>query len=71
MILDILLALCEEFNIPSWAAQALKSAYDDLTTISDHDSIRYSVANHAYRQLLSTHEDIGLLAMAYETYATA
>lgn len=71
MILDILLALCEEFSIPSWAAQALKAAYDEVSAITDRDSIRYSVANHAYHELLDTHEDVGLLAMAYETFATA
>jgi len=65
MILEILLALCEEFNIPSWAAQALKDAYDQISTISDRESVRYSVAQHAYQELLETHEDLNLLALAY------
>lgn len=71
MILEILLALCEEFNIPSWAARALKNAHDEVAGISDRDSIRHSVAAHAYQQLLNDHEDVGLLAMAYDTFATA
>lgn len=71
MILEILLALCEEFNIPSWAAQTLKNAHDEIAGITDCDSIRYSVANHAYHQLLVDHEDIGLLAMAYDSFAAA
>lgn len=71
MILEILLALCEDFNIPSWAAQTLKTAYDELTTISDRDSIRYSIASHAYQELLENHEDLNLLALAYETVASA
>ena len=71
MILEILLALCEEFSIPSWAALTLKNAHDELTGISDRDSVRYSVATHAYYELLDQHDDLGLLAMAYENFATA
>lgn len=71
MILEILLALCEELNIPSWAAQALKTAYDELTTISDRDSIKYSVASHAYQELLENHEDLSVLALAYDNFASA
>ena len=71
MILEILLALCEEFDIPSWAAQALKTAHDELTTISDRDSIKYSVASHAYQDLLEDHEDLNLLALAYDNFASA
>ncbi len=71
MILEILLALCEEFNIPSWAARTLKNAYDELAGISDRDSIRYSVANEAYQQMLEEHEDLSLLATVYQTHAVA
>ena len=71
MILEILFALCEEFNIPSWTAQTLKNAYDELAGISDRDSVKYSVANEAYQEMLDQHDDLSLLAMAYQTHGVA
>ena len=71
MILEILLALCNQFNIPSWAASELQQAHDQLATISDRDSIRYSVAQAAYHELLENHEDVAVLAMAYQNMAIA
>ena len=71
MILEILLALCNQFNIPSWAASTLQQAHDQLATISDRDSIRYSVAQHAYQELLENHQDLAILAMAYDNVAIA
>lgn len=71
MLIEMLLALCEQFNIPTWAAHSLKNAHDELTTISDRDSIRYSVASHAYQEMLENHEDLSLLALAYNNFATA
>lgn len=65
MILEILLALCEQLNIPSWAARNLKAAHDEASTVPEESSIRYSVAWDAYHRMLDENDELNLLSMAY------
>ena len=65
MILQILLALCEELSLPSWMACNLKAAHDEASSVPEDREIQYSLAWNAYHQFLDSDSDLTLLSMAY------
>lgn len=65
MILEMLLALAEELNLPSWTARTLKAAYDEAASVPEDREIQYSLAWNAYHELLDNDSDLSLLSMTY------
>ena len=65
MILEILLRLADELNLPSWTARNLKAAYDEAASIPEDREIQYSIAWNAYHEMLDNDSDLSLLSMAY------
>ena len=65
MILEILLRLADELNLPSWTAHNLKAAYDEAASIPEDREIQYSMAWNAYHEMLDNYSDLNLLSMAY------
>jgi hypothetical protein len=65
MILEILLRLADELNLPSWTARTLKAAYDEAASIPEDREIQYSIAWHVYHEMLDNDSELSLLSMAY------
>ncbi len=65
MLLEILLRLADELNLPSWTARNLKAAYDEAASIPEDREIQYSIAWNAYHEMLDNDSDLSLLSMAY------
>ena len=65
MILEILLQLADELNLPSWTARNLKAAYDEAASIPEDRELQYSIAWSAYHEILDHDSDLSLLSMAY------
>ena len=65
MLLEILLRLADELNLPSWTARNLKVAYDEAASIPEDREIQYSIAWNAYHEMLDNDSDLSLLSMAY------
>ena len=58
MILEILLRLADELNLPSWTARNLKAAYDEAASIPEDREIQYSIAWNAYHEMLDNDSDL-------------
>ena len=63
MLLEILLRLADELNLPSWTARNLKAAYDEAASIPEDREIQYAIAWNAYHEMLDS--DLSLLSIAY------
>ena len=54
-----------EHNLPSGTARRFKALYDNTTTVSEHEEIRYVTAWDAYHEALDSDRDLAAIAHAY------
>ena len=54
-----------EHNLPSGTARRFKALYDNASTVSEHEEIRYVTAWDAYHEALDSDRDLAAIAHAY------
>lgn len=54
-----------EHNLPSGTARRFKALYDNASTVSEHEEVRYATTWDAYHEALDSDRNLAAIAQAY------